>query len=474
MSEYQITSFRPEHLVPAIQLFIANYEKERNKVPALASSAEIVERIQPRLAELTAKFPACVAIGNNNTVCGYMAGISGLKNFRGPHDGVYILEWAHASGGTDRINVYALMYEYLAESWVTAGNHVQAISILAHDGELQDYWFRQGFGMEVIDAVLCSKPSRGPEIPGLEIIPAHRPKDVAAWIQMRHELQQSLSAAPVLLSILKAPDVESVMDDPRQQILMAYCHGYPAGYMMARMDADGVAAIIGGPTTFSINGVYLRPQFRNRGIAAALLRRIVEWGEQQGVPRIGVDFESANRPVCRFWQKHFSPVCHSCVRHVDARRVSQEDPNVPPPEEIKEIAGRACRWAEQRLGQTGYRGQCLAFVEDALEQANQLELFGGDTAAESADIYEAGNINAPPPEGSLVFYDWEGLLNGELRNWGHVGLSLADGNVIHAWDKVRIDAFSNIVNLSVPPGSGPLRYRGWVPLQRVLLGMQRR
>ena len=39
MLEYQIVSFRPEYLVPVLQLFAANYEKERNQVPALAPFA---------------------------------------------------------------------------------------------------------------------------------------------------------------------------------------------------------------------------------------------------------------------------------------------------------------------------------------------------------------------------------------------------------------------------------------------------
>jgi len=142
-------------------------------------------------------------------------------------------------------------------------------------------------------------------------------------------------------------------------------------------------------------------------------------------------------------------------------------------EEIEGIADRAIRWAMQLLGQTGYRGKCLAFVEDALEQANQLELFGRDTATESADIYQVSNANTMPPRGALVFYDCEGSLNGEFRNWGHVGLMLDDGKVIHAWDKVRIDDYSDIVQLTVPSGSSLLHYRGWAPLQRVLLEVQR-
>ena len=45
------------------------------------------------------------------------------------------------------------------------------------------------------------------------------------------------------------------------------------------------------------------------------------------------------------------------------------------------------RWAEDRLGETGYAGWCLSFVEDALEIPNGIEIFGGDSAQESAVLY---------------------------------------------------------------------------------------
>ena len=471
MIEYRITSFRPEHLVPVLQLFAANYEKERNQVSALPPASEVPAVIQPRLADLVAKSPACVAL-RDNTLCGYMTGIPGLKNFKGTHNGVFIPEWAHSADGSDRIAIYARMYDHLAGQWVAAGNHTHAISIFAHDGELQNYWFRHAFGLEVIDAVLTSKPSSGPEIPGLGIIRANRPKDAAAFIQMRHELRRHLASAPVFLPMSPTPDIRSLRES-NTLVFMAYHNGCPAGYMMAQTDADGVAAIVGGSSTLSISGAYVRPQFRQMGIATALLQKIIESGEAQGVFRIGVDFESTNDSACGFWQKHFTPVCHSCVRHVDNRRTSSGTREELSPEEIGQVAGRAGQWARQWLGKTEYCGKCLAFVEDALEEANQLELFGGDTAAESADIYEADNVDAIPPCGALVFYDWEGELCGEFRNWGHVGLMLDGGQVIHAWDKVRIDDYTAIADLSVPPGSTPLRYRGWAPLQRILLGFQR-
>lgn len=471
MIEYQIASFRPEHLVPAIQLFTANYKIERNKVPALPPASEVLAVIQPRLADLMAKSPACVAF-RDNTLCGYMTGIPGLKNFKGPHHGVFIPEWAHSADGSDRIAIYARMYDHLAEQWVAAGNHTHAISIFAHDEELQNYWFRHAFGMEVIEAVLTSKPSSGPEIPGLEIIRANRPKDAAAFIQMRHELRLHPASAPVFLPMSPTPDIRSLRES-NTLVFLAYYSGCPAGYMMAQTDADGVAAIVGGSSALSITGAYIRPRFRKRGIAAALLQTIIESGESRGAFRFSVDFESTNDPACGFWMKHFTPVCHSCIRHVDDRRTTGIAPDALSPEEIERIAGRAGQWAMQWEGRAEYRGKCLAFVEDALEEANQLELFGGDTATESADIYEAGNADMAPPCGALVFYDWEGELCGEFRNWGHVGLMLEDGQAIHAWDKVRIDDYTAIADLSVPPGSTPLRYRGWAPLQRVLLGFQR-
>jgi|GEM_PF-7061517 len=74
---------------------------------------------------------------------------------------------------------------------------------------------------------------------------------------------------------------------------------------------------------------------------------------------------------------------------------------------------------------------------------------------------------------ATTFHLYGTYIRPQFRNWGHVGLMLADGRVIHAWEKVGIDDYSVIAALSVPTGSATLRDRGWTPLYRVLLGMQR-
>lgn len=133
-------------------------------------------------------------------------------------------------------------------------------------------------------------------------------------------------------------------------------------------------------------------------------------------------------------------------------------------------ADRAIDWALEWVGSPAYATRCLAFVEDAVERANDVEVFGGDDAAESAKIYDAGSRTTPPPRGAFVFYRAEGAILGRRRDWGHVGLSVGEGAVIHAWDRVRLDDYLAIPTLAPAPGWGHPVWLGWAPLERVLAG----
>jgi cell wall-associated NlpC family hydrolase len=104
----------------------------------------------------------------------------------------------------------------------------------------------------------------------------------------------------------------------------------------------------------------------------------------------------------------------------------------------------AIRWAQERLGATDYATRCLAFVEDAYEESSHVEIFGGSSAKESADEYEAEQNQGEPPIGAFVFYACSGPIKDEIKDWGHVGLYIGNGQVIHAWDKVRIDDYLDV------------------------------
>lgn len=133
---------------------------------------------------------------------------------------------------------------------------------------------------------------------------------------------------------------------------------------------------------------------------------------------------------------------------------------------------QAIRWAQGQLGAKKYALLCLGFVEDAIELANGIVLDGYPFAKEAADQYGAVDDGALPPRGSLVFYDCWGSIEGKTQNWGHVGLSLGDGRVIHAWDVVREDDYLAVQELEGGAGWTRPVYIGWAPLEATLKGMR--
>lgn len=51
-----------------------------------------------------------------------------------------------------------------------------------------------------------------------------------------------------------------------------------------------------------------------------------------------------------------------------------------------------------------------------------------------------------------------------------MALHIGNGNIIHAWDNVRIDNYLDVENLSPAPGWTKLKYIGWVLVERIFQG----
>ena len=137
---------------------------------------------------------------------------------------------------------------------------------------------------------------------------------------------------------------------------------------------------------------------------------------------------------------------------------------------IRRYAERAIAWALDQGGSTAYALRCLAFVEDAFERGNDIEVFGGDSAMESAEMYGASGSLGDAPAGSFVFFACSGPVNDEVRNWGHVGLALGDGRMVHAWGTVRVDSIRDIPALPGAEGWTAPSYVGWTGPRRILEG----
>ncbi len=140
----------------------------------------------------------------------------------------------------------------------------------------------------------------------------------------------------------------------------------------------------------------------------------------------------------------------------------------------KDYIENAINWAKGKIGLYEYPFKCLAFVEDAYEESNNIEIFGGSSAKESAEKYEAFKNTGFPPLGAFVFFDASGTLFGEYKNYGHVGLHIGNGDLIHAWDKIRVDNYLKIEELLPAPGWTSPGFLGWSPVERIFLGYRKK
>jgi len=131
------------------------------------------------------------------------------------------------------------------------------------------------------------------------------------------------------------------------------------------------------------------------------------------------------------------------------------------------VVSKMISWAKDNLGNPNYAGWCLSFIEDALEVSNDIEIFGGDSAKESSEMYKDGLRQGEPELGAFVFYDCLCLSDEGPVNWGHCGISLGNGNVIHAWDVVKENNYLEIERMTSNAGDYP-KYLGWVPIERVM------
>ena len=138
------------------------------------------------------------------------------------------------------------------------------------------------------------------------------------------------------------------------------------------------------------------------------------------------------------------------------------------PDDISLCIERAIEWAGRQLGSRDYPFKCLAFAEDAYECANDLVLDGYASAGEAAEGYGAAPDAGRPPRGAFVFYDCHGPIDGQYRNWGHVGISLGDGTIIHTWGSVRVDGYLAVHELTPPHGWTAPKYVGWSPAAEII------
>jgi GNAT superfamily N-acetyltransferase len=330
----EIQPFESAHLDIAVELFASGYRGLRQRVPLMPAQWEDCQVVRPLLASMAAQHPMVAAVANGRLV-GYLGGI-GISEFKGRDNGVYCPEWGHAvrpeASPAERRWIYRRLYETIAETWVGRGLLNQALTILAHDKAALDVWFWSSFGMLCVDVVRgVDRIAVPPEAraSALRVRPA-TPGDVPKLFPIFAEHELYYNRSPIFLP--KAPmaddsELLGFLADTNTPIWLAEDRsGHVLGMMKGELNSTDGSTVVRDEGTVTCTGAYVLPAARNRGVGTLLLEALVDWAREHGHARISLDFEAANIHGSRFWLSHFTPVCHSLIRHVDDRILSAYSP----------------------------------------------------------------------------------------------------------------------------------------------------
>lgn len=315
----KVIELNENHLESASELFTKYYKEAREKLNILPERYEKKEIILSLLQNIHKKSLGVAAI-DNGEVIGYLTGLP-IPNFKGTQRGIYCPEWAHASIGGNRVKAYRAMYEKASAMWVQNGCLTHAITIISHDKEAIDLWFRNGFGMHVVDAVRSLELLPGNINSDIEIR-KFKNDNIESVIDLLIGLQRHMASSPIyvpMINIENCKDVSEWLKNPDNAIWLGICKEQVVSIIEVSKKKSNDAQILSDEATISVGETYTKEEFRGYGITKAILQKVIEESLNDRYKRCAVVFESQNINGSDFWLKYFEPVCYSLVRKVDDR-----------------------------------------------------------------------------------------------------------------------------------------------------------
>lgn len=311
----ELHPFTPHYLPAAAELFLENFRRLRQSVPALPAALEDEPLITGKIKQLLEFHPGVVALEEGRLV-GYLTYMV-LEDFRDTgRRAAYCPEWGHAATAPFQAQAYRRMYRAAAAQWAAQGCQVHAITLLADDQEALQTWFWNGFGMLVVDAVRPMTPLEREPKTLLRIRQAGA-ADAQALAALDVEHCRYYTQSPVFMVLRESQTVgefSEFLEQPGNSAWLALDGALPVGFLRLNgYEFDAADAIASAETIF-INGAFLQPGYRGRGASSAMLQAALQYHVRLGKTCCAVDFEAFNPDAATFWRHYFQPACLSLMR----------------------------------------------------------------------------------------------------------------------------------------------------------------
>jgi predicted acetyltransferase len=198
----------------------------------------------------------------------------------------------HAALTPYKTIVYKKMYQYLSKRWIEMHYLNHFITFFAHDVVLQTQLFHLGFGLYVIDAFRTVDAIDANES-NVTIIRATM-GNIDDVMRLGEESRDFYRQAPLFLVrapqnidyysalIPKAEGVPELAREKRSEhnetgeVFLAYVNNQAVGFMDIRQNTDEDIITLSDKSTGMIDGAYIRPEHRGRGIGKRLLQRCID------------------------------------------------------------------------------------------------------------------------------------------------------------------------------------------------------
>lgn len=311
----EVSPFQPEYLPQAAALFVRNFKSLRQEIPLLPAVMENNEAVLLRLMQLCVAQRSFAAFERGRLV-GYLGWfvVDGFRETK--RRAAYSPEWGHAAEPGIKPAVYRALYRAAAGEMASSGCQAHAITLLAKDPIAEQVWFWNGFGLIVVDAVRPIEPPESAPAVGCTIRKAST-DDAQLLAMLEIEHWQHYTEPPVLMAPQPpndAAEFAALISDPKNAVWLAMDSDRPVGCIRFEGGSGRAADVLNDDSTVSITGAFVRPEYRGRRVAPALLRAGLQNFAKRGYHRCAVDFESFNPEAATFWTRFFEPVCLSVMR----------------------------------------------------------------------------------------------------------------------------------------------------------------
>jgi GNAT superfamily N-acetyltransferase len=208
------------------------------------------------------------------------------------------------------------MYQAAGEKWMKAGASSHAVCLYAHDKEVQEQFFRYGFGLRSIDAVRTIEEIKYTALTGVLFreLPTERKADTLA---LNNLLILHCEKSPAFMrhEQMSKNDLQHIIDKENNRYFAAYKGNDMIAYIKTADYGENFAC----DYTHMINicGAFCLSEYRGIGVYQRLLNYMRDTLKNEGYTRLGVDFESFNPTAYGFWLKYFAAYTYGVVRRID-------------------------------------------------------------------------------------------------------------------------------------------------------------